>query len=885
MIIYTKLEIPPVKRELLPRDRLINRLSANRDARLISVVAPAGSGKTCLISDWITRDNIRAFWYSLDKTDDDEKTFFSYLVTVLSKARSLSPDEVLPVEDEQDLVTGKKVMPYLINILKDLPEDTYLVLDDYHSITSPGIHEPMTRFIEYLPPKMHVIILSRYALPLPTARVKVRGSMTEIDSGDMKLSRKETERLFADVFDIQLSPGQLQEVTRQMEGWMGGLQLLALLIKGKKSFSSITDALCRADRMSRPYLIDEVVDIQPEKVKTFLEATALLDRFTVDLCAAVTNLPDVHELLDFALRNNLFLASLDHGQKWFRYHHLFSAAVRARCLTTRLEFYKNTHKRAAKWFIGQHLVEDAFRHAFASGDLDFAAEMIEDHLEFFLNECNIVFFRRWFYKLPREAIASRAFLMLLEVHHKIDGTDFTSAVRILKDIEMRKAELPARYPEPKRKLCRDLIKIFIELLPYLGNHLDADVELFRKTAEQIPAKYEALRRNVLRTVPLIYFQQGEYSLAKEALEGMYTKVFSMGRMQEYMACLGVSAHIERITGHLSQAMAIAKKSLSILEQKPSFNDSLKFIPEIHLAWISYLRNDLQRAMFYLSPSLKGSEQYLLLYSLLDVLLLASLISTARGEHDKTDRWIRKLERCSEKFATATAVAYVNAHIARLHVMRGNMEPAEEWMRGKHIDTKQFPRFHLVMEWLAYTEVLCGLGRYQEALQAAEMARARCYEHQMMKAVLDLDIIRAASLWALKQYSKATAVMNEALQFGSGEYFIRPFANHGKMIVPVLADISGRPLRIKDSSYFAAVKKACNISDGNEGANGARMEQLTRTEVEVLKLLADGLKDKEIAEKLFISIATVRTHTTHIFRKLDVNTRVQATRCANTLGYF
>ena len=392
----------------------------------------------------------------------------------------------------------------------------------------------------------------------------------------MRFSYSETERFFREIFPTTLSAGQIQELTRHMEGWVGALQLFGLSLRGKETtVDAMNGVLKLACEEAADYLVHEVVDIQPERVRRFINATALLERFNAELCEEVTALPDAREMLDHACRNNLFIVPLDSVGIWYRYHHLFSKAVRNRARMSFPDACRHIYRRGALWFASRGYLEDAFRHAFASEDMEFAADMLEDNLMALYERYEIASFRRWLNKLPRDMFAGRALLRLYDCRFKIESVQLSDVSAVLGEIEGSRAEAFGRYGAAKKKLCEDLLLVFARILPHWFDPENADIEESQEALCQISRENRALSA-FRTTIPFSYFYKGEMRLAAQELRKASAAVLSSGSSPAAGIWFRVAASVERFQGRLNGSEAVLKDDLSFWTRR-----LLRLSSEIH----------------------------------------------------------------------------------------------------------------------------------------------------------------------------------------------------------------------------------------------------------------------------------------------------------------
>jgi LuxR family transcriptional regulator, maltose regulon positive regulatory protein len=878
MLINTKLCVPPLKARMLHRKHLADRLSIGRDCRLISVSGPAASGKTSLVCEWIKREGLTVAWYSLDEADNDHETFFQYLLAALSRAGGLPLSVIGYTSQGPHKASTRDIISHLAAQLRDLKEDLYLVLDDYHLISVQEIHNALSLLITHMPARMHLVVLSRYDLPFPLSRWKIRNEMLEISSQDMKWSPRETDRFFREVLGIHLSPGQSEQLTRHMEGWVGGLQLFALSLKGKRTMASMTPVLGKACQDAAEYLINEVINTQPGKVHLFLLKTALLDRFNAEVCGAVTGMEDAGEILGYVFQKNLFLNSLNDEETWFRYHHLFSKAVRKRARMISEEMCREVYRTAALWYAKNGYLEDAFRHAFASEDSEFAADVLEDYLGILYDRDEIAAFRRWLLKLPRDVFFRHPLLRLLECRFKIETVQLSDIAETLKDIEDCRAETLSRYEGPKRQPCDDLLLLFKYILPHWYDPEHVDVEKLKDALDRVSPNSRTLA-GIGMLIPFKHFYRGEMVAADEALDETASVVFSSGRRLDRAIWFRVKAMVERFQGRLSGSEAVLDEALPCIKDDGiESGDPLEFMINLPRAWLFYLRNDIGKAMEHGSAALKYVEQSRFLYELIDGNYLMALIHLARRDTEKASRCVQRMQWGARAAGAPELLSLTDAYLARITLCKGDFASLERWA-FQHAFREDDPfSLRFVTRSLVLSEIMLRRGDYGDASHVLTILRDRCAEHHMLEAVLEADILLAVCAFATKDRRRARTLMKRALTFAESEGYVRPFVERADLISSLLFEVAGRLSRNGEAVHAATVAKACALSltgDASGRQTGRVGEDLTRREKETLGLMAKGLRDKEIAESLFVSLPTIKTHVRHVLEKLDARTRVQA----------
>jgi LuxR family maltose regulon positive regulatory protein len=436
-LLQTKLYIPPIRPELVSRSRLIERLNAGLDRELTVISAPAGFGKTTLVSEWVDHlrsdgakeDQIenRIAWLSLDESDSDPTRFLAYLIAAL---RTIEPRQqsagnigkgALSALQSPQPPPAEVVLTTLINEIAAIPDRILLVLDDCHLIEAQPIYDALTFLLEHLPPQMHLVIATREDPHLSLARLRARGQLTELRATDLRFTSSEAAEFLNQVMGLDLSMEDIAALETRTEGWIAGLQLAAISMQGRKDASSLIKSFTGSHRFVLDYLIEEVLEQQSESIQSFLLQTAVLNRLTGPLCDAVRfggarsptgqdNGQATLEMLDHA---NLFMVPLDEERRWYRYHHLFADLLRQRLNQTQPEQLPILHRRASEWYEQNGFADEAIEHALRAEDFERAAYLIEEQADAVWGRGEHTKLRRWLAGLPVELIFSKPHLCVL----------------------------------------------------------------------------------------------------------------------------------------------------------------------------------------------------------------------------------------------------------------------------------------------------------------------------------------------------------------------------------------------------------------------------------------------------------------------------------------
>ena len=425
-ILLTKLFIPPTRPELVTRSRLIDQLNHNLHRKLTLISAPAGFGKTTLVTDWLQSqgdDTLSPFllgWLALDEGDNDVVRFLTYLITALNRIRGLETKigvGALNMIQSPQPTPPETILITVINELSMVTDKIVLILDDYHLIDSQQVHESLNFLIENLPPQLHLVITTREDPPIPISRLRARGQLNELRALDLRFTGEETAVFLNQVIGLNLSAANIAALETRTEGWITGLQMAAISMRGSQNVESFIASFAGSHRFVLDYLIEEVLEQQSEEIETFLLQTAILDRLTGSLCDAVrfgatevSGQENGQATLEALERTNLFIIPLDDARQWYRYHHLFADLLRQRLRQTHPNQISTLLHRASIWYEAQGLADEAIEYAFRSGDLDRSADLVAREVEAVWKRGEHEKLRRWLNVLEVETIHSKPIL-------------------------------------------------------------------------------------------------------------------------------------------------------------------------------------------------------------------------------------------------------------------------------------------------------------------------------------------------------------------------------------------------------------------------------------------------------------------------------------------
>src|SRR5579884_26216 len=487
-LLATKLAIPPARSTLVPRPNLLERLQAGLRGPLTLLSAPAGSGKTTLLSAWrATPEGQRTplAWVALDEGDNDPPRFWRYILTAVGRAVPGADTAAVALLDSGDAASAEPVLGALVNGLAEQGKHVVLVLDDYHLIEAEPIHRALTLLLEYLPPQLHILLATRVDPPLPLARLRARGQVTELRGADLRFSAPEAGEFLGTVMGLALTASEMSALEARTEGWIAGLQLAGLSLQGRSPEETarfIAD-FSGSHRYIVDYLFDEVLLRQTEDVQHFLLTTCILGSLSAPLCAALLHespspehIAAGQEMLEWLERHNLFLIALDDDRRWYRYHYLFADALRQRQSShLGIPSASALHRRAAAWFAQHDLVEEAITHALAGGDFDTAAALLPRAVRPVSRSGKLQGLSAWYRERPEAMLRARPQMALGYAWILLDFRDFRRAEENLQHAEVALLESPEKYSPDEREGLRAVIEADRALIAVLQGDADGAV--------------------------------------------------------------------------------------------------------------------------------------------------------------------------------------------------------------------------------------------------------------------------------------------------------------------------------------------------------------------------------------------------------------------------
>jgi len=896
-LLTTKLYIPAVRPNTVSRPRLLERLGGALAARLTLVSAPAGAGKSTLLSEWLRRAGCLSAWVSLDAADNDPARFFAYVMTAVDDVVPGSAEPERALLGLPDCPPLESLLTAWLNRLCALDRPLLLVLDDYHVIEAGAVHAAVGFLLDNLPPQLHLVIATRTDPPLPLAKLRARGHLLEVRGDDLRFTRSEAAVFLQQTMGLALAAEEVAALEARTEGWIAGLQMAALSMQGRDDVAAFVRAFSGSHRHIFDYLVEEVLDQQPEDVQEFLLQTCILERFTAPLCEAVTGRPGALAMLEVLERRNLFVVALDHERRWYRYHPLFADLLRSRLRQRHPELEPTLSLRAADWCERNGLIGEAMRYAVGAQDIERAARLAESQVDsaYIAGHCSLLWAEASRLPLDLTARCPR-----LRVHAALrclySQGDVGEAEALLSSAE---AAAEAQAPGPE---ARDLLGMVAAVRACIAD-LQGDEAGVQRLAEQ--ARANLAERNPLRGV--VAFTLGDMAFQVGDLERAECEWRELRRLGRALGASGMVASaaralmaVEETRGRLRAALALGHEALTIAQAHPELQREVANV-NIYLSHILYEQDDLQGAERALRDAMRHAEAGGSFDAAVAIHTMLARVRLAQGDLTGAAEALCEAERgvaggpVTSDLAAECAAARVRLWLAQSRLPDGAvalLPAAERWAD----EWQARPGGRLVwaeeLEQIAVLRVRLAQGRWQEAAGSLSSLAAQAGAGGRTGRLIEILALQALAWRAQGEPERGYAALAKALTLAEPEGYVRVFVDEGSAMARLLKEMlikargrqSGRHLRYVHRLLAASgARAACAGALAGPPGGEALVEPLSERELEVLRLAAEGLSNREIAARLIVTVGTVKTHLHNVYGKLGVEGRMQAVARARALN--
>ena len=899
-LLTTKLYIPPPRPNLVSRPRLIERLDAGLNRKLTLVSAPAGFGKTTLLSEWAAGCERSVAWLSLDEGDDDPARFLAYFITALQTIHKGVGDVALTTLRSPQPPPIEAILTTLINEIATIPNSLIFILDDYHAINAQPIHDALTFLLDHLPPQIRLVVASRTDPPLPLARLRGRGQLAELHVANLHFTPKETAAFLNGVMGLDVSPEDVATLEDRTEGWIAGLQMAAVSMRGRKDVSAFIRAFTGSHRFILDYLVEEVLEQQPRDVQEFLLKTSILERMTGALCDAVTDGNDGQTILAQLEQANLFLVPLDDRRRWYRYHHLFGDLLKSTLRQRKsAEEIRELHRRASRWHQGECSLKEAMIHAMAAQDFERAASMIEENIASMLSCSEAPILLGWIEKLPEQIALGRPWVDIYRAYTLALSGLPDEADPLLEDAEQR--------IDPDTPRASEFLGHIAAIRSYIANlRGDADrvIEMAVLAEKHLPKEHLVARGMTTYALTATYFADDDMESSIRASLKMLEIGKALDRLLMIVTGLCDLASTKKVQGRLCQAEEHYERARQWMVERNGLDSRLRSPYEIGLADLLREWNQLDAAHEHAATGIEYCQRFGVPSELVSGYLTLMRILQAQGDVEGALDALRNAEQTlqTHHIRLAMRIAFRTARVVQWLAV-GDVETASRWAEECGGGSE--------LEQIALARLRLAQGRAADALRLLDRQRALAEAGGRAGRLIEIMGLQALALEAQAQPDEAKATLSQALSLARPEGHIRVFLDLGWPLCELLERSAARGAATRTHGAAAAritreyVRELLDAFRQEREAQGdpstssgqalakavsltpalaeALIDPLTEREMEVLQLLAEGRSNKEIAGRLVVAPSTVKQHLKSIYGKLDVHSRTQAVARGRALG--
>ena len=907
-LLETKLYVPRSRRGLVPRPRLSERLDRGAGSTLMLVSAPAGFGKTTLLTEWLAAgpaapgDERLAAWLSLDRGDNDPGSFWTYVVAALRTAAPGVGESALALLQAPRSPPIETVLTALLNDLAATAGDIVLVLDDYHVIDARDVQDGMAFLLGHAPPGLHVVIAGRADPALPLARLRARGELAEIRAAELRFTLDEAAAYLNEMMGLPLTARDVAALEGRTEGWIAALQLAALSMQGRDDVAGFIAGFAGDDRYVVDYLGEEVLQRQPDRVQAFLLQTSILGRLSGPLCDAVTGQGDGKAMLAALDRGNLFLVALDDRRRWYRYHQLFADVLQARLLDEQPGQVPDLHRRASAWYERSGQPSEAIRHALAAGDFGRAADLVELAIPAMRRVRQEATVQGWLAVIPDELIRVRPVLSVASAAASLARGELDGVEGWLRDAERcldEAAGTGAGSQDPSQAPPAPLAGADDEEF----RRLPAGIELYRSALALARGDVPGTARHARRVLDvaleddhlcragaagllgLAFWASGDLEAGYASYAECMAGLRRAGHIADTFGCAIALADIRLAQGRLGAAMRTYEQALQLAGEPggPVLRgtaDMYVGMSEVHRE-----RGDLPAAAQHLRRSEELGEHTGLPQNRYRWRVAMARIRQAEGDLGGALDLLGEAERLyvGDYFPNVRPVPALKA---RVWIAQGSLGEALGWAREQDLSADDDLSYLREFEHITLARVL--VARYQDERAERSIQQATRLLERLLRAaeeggrtgrVIEILILQALAHQTLGDVPAALTALERVMTLAEPEGYVRVFADEGP---PMAALLKAGAKQGISRLYARRLLAAMSGAEHDSPVTQALIDPLSERELDVLRLLGSELNGPAIARELMVSLNTVRTHTKNIYTKLAVSSRRAAVRRAQEL---
>jgi LuxR family maltose regulon positive regulatory protein len=887
-LLRTKFFVPPIRSSHIPRSRLSNLIDGGLDRALILVSAPAGYGKTTLVSSWLKEREIPSAWLSLDGGDNDPIRFLQYLLAALVSLAPAIESDLFGMLQGIQPSQFESVINLLANELASSSDPFVLVLDDFHVLHAEAVLKMIAYLLEHIPPRMHLAILTRTDPPLPLSRLRVRGQLLDIRADQLRFTQNEIAAFLNDAIGLTLSANDLSAMETRTEGWIAGLQLAALSMQGSKDVHAFVQAFTGSHHYVMDYLAEEVLKRQPKELSTFLLQTSVLDRLCGPLCEAIVELEpagvmDGQAMLETIEEMNLFLIPLDDERHWYRYHHLFADVLRKRLGHQYPSMLPELHRRASQWYEQNGLVVESIQQAITAGDQDRAAHLIEENGCYILMSGEVATLLNWTDTIDFQS-ETRPWLAIqkawaLALAGNLDPVEPTLQVpeKLLAPLE----------PTLEVRTMQGTIAAARAQCANLRGDTHSAVEYARQALELLP-DCSSISRSIRSVSTSLLGDASWFNGDMEEAKRAYTETIRIGREAGNLHMVLIAnasiAEISMIQGQLHQAAERYAQCLQMAVRPDGQRSPLAANILASMSKLFYEWNRLEDAGQSIHQCIDLCRQWGDIGLQAYAHALLARLEQAWGHPEQAGEAMREAERLIGQYPDSPYLPIqVKSILALVCLAQGNLDKPSLHIQQRGLKIKDEIPPHRELEYDLMLRVLLARCDYEAAINLSNRLLQKAETTGQAGFVIEVLILQALALQGKKENEQALAVLEKVLALAQPEGYVRSFLDQGEAMTRLLCLVQSR--QVGNGYASVLLSKIGGISGMTQPSMQLLAEPLTAREVEVLNLIQAGCSNQDIADQLVISLPTVKRHISNIYTKLGVESRTQAVAIGKELKLF
>jgi len=868
-ILQTKLNIPQTRLSIIQRPRLMDKLNAGMDSSLILVSAPAGYGKTTLIAEWLPVTQHRRTWFSLDESDNSPRQFLIYLLTALQQVQKEIGQSVERTLQASELPALEAMIKSLLSEWSADMVDTLLVLDDYHVITNMVIHEALNTILTYLPPRLHLVILTRADPPLPLARLRVRNHLTELRASDLRFSVDETAAFLSQTMGLTLSQEQAASLEVRTEGWVAGLQLAGLSMQGREDVEEFITAFTGSHHYIVDYLVEDVLNRQSELVKEFLLKTSILEQMSASLCNALTKDANSQSMLEELERTNLFVVSLDNERNWYRYHHLFADVLRKHLKTQLPQIVQELHHRASDWYQLNGQSAEAFSHAMLGEDSTRALDIVEENAWKMVLHGELAILQDWVRSLPAEMISKRPWLCIHYAWALLFSGEADSAEKQLQSAEACFGKNQATDMPIEIQGHSLAIRAWIS---YQGGNLEQAVAMSRQAIEFIPEMDPAVRCLLAGILGQGCVAENDFVEAARHYTDMVRMAYASGNVMMEVAAQCALGWLKETMGKLQDAETIYQAAI---ERAVQFNSPSVGQAYLNLANVYYERNELDLAKQNGQKAIESARTWGHVDALATGYLYMARITHAQNDEVNANANLSEMENTIRGHVLEPpTLILLEALSARLSLIQGNHGAAHQWVKEQDLTIDDPINFFNEVQYLTWAQLLLAENQLDSVVPLLERLHKEIESSARFGNLIEVLVLLSLAFEQQGKPDTARATLLRALDLGESEGYMRVFLNLGSPMEHSLKQLKVENPNQKIYIQNLLVAFGGSIAPESNSKSQLLIVPLSERELEVLRLVALGKSNRQIADDLVLATGTVKRHLNNIFGKLNVQNRTE-----------